>query len=171
MERMTVDVRVGSALKEFIMSTNVTDVLDPDKYSNLWCLLKQHLITVPGNYKPINDRPDYIYILLHHTHGTNTFCVNDDRTYKINTIFRSYLSESGQTVIRRHFEKEFKAAFRNYMRGALNNNPELKIKEAIEEFLNDHNVAMNHISYSMLKKDWYRYNVRNEKKPLCPLCF
>ena len=150
--RMTVDVKVGLAIKEFILSTNGSDVLDPDKYTILWCLMKQHLVTVPGTYRPLIDRSEYIYITLRNKNGVKTYSVTKDKKVSISTIFYSYITPEGQTVIRRHFEKEFKAAFRNYMKGALNNNPDMKINDAIEEFLNDHKVTMNHISMSMLQK-------------------
>lgn len=169
--RMTVDVKVGLAIKEFILSTNGSDVLDPDKYTILWCLMKQHLVTVPGTYRPLIDRSEYIYITLRNKNGVKTYSVNKDKKVSISTIFYSYITPEGQTVIRRHFEKEFKAAFRNYMKGALNNNPDMKINDAIEEFLNDHKVTMNHISMSMLQKDWYRYKIRCMTSSVCPLCF
>lgn len=171
MERLTVDVKVSKAIKEFILSTNKSDTLDPDKYSNLWCLLKQHLITVPGTYKPILDRTDYIYIAIRHKHGAKTYSVPENRVIKIKTLFRPYLSESSQAVISRYFEREFKAAFRNYMYGALNNNPELQVKEAIEEFLNDHEVTCDKISFEMLKQDWYRHKRRKLISNICPICF
>lgn len=171
MERMTVDIKVGKAIKEFVVSTNGSDVLDPDKYTILWCLMKQHLVTVPGNYRPIYDRSEYIYIKLRNSNGIKTYSVPKDAKVKISTLFYSYLTDTGQAVIRKHFEKEFKATFRNYMKGALNNNPELPINDAIEEFLNDHNVTMDHISISMLQKDWYRYRRKCEISKICPLCF
>jgi len=169
--RMTVDVKVGLAIKEFILSTNGSDVLDPDKYTILWCLMKQHLVTVPGTYRPLADRKEFIYITLRNKNGVKTYSVVKDKRVAISTLFYSYLTPQGQAVIRRHFEKEFKAAFRNYMKGALNNNPDMKINDAIEEFLNDHNVTMNYISVSMLQKDWYRYRIKCVTSNVCPLCF
>jgi len=171
MERMTVDVKVGRSIREFIVSTNESDVLDPDKFTILWCLIKQHLVTVPGNYKPLVDRSEYISIKLRNSNDIKTFSVPKNNTTCYSTLFHSHLTELGQSVVRRHFEKEFKATFRNYMRGALNNNPEMKINDAIEEFLLDHNVSMNHISMSMLQKDWYRYRIKCATTKVCPLCF
>lgn len=171
MFRMTVDVKVGMAIKEFIFSTTGNDVLEPEKDTILWCLLKQHLITVPGSYKPLTDRTEYIYIRLRNSNSIAAYNVNRSKKMIISTLFYSYLTPTGQAVIRRHFEKEFKAAFRNYMKGALNNNPEMKILDAIEEFLSDHNVTMNHISVSMLQKDWYRYRMKQVTNKVCPLCF
>ncbi len=171
MERMTVDVHVGKAIREFIVSTNESDVLDPDKFTILWCLIKQHLVTVPGNYKPLRDRSEFISIKLRNSNDIKTYSVPKSKSASYSTIFYSHLTDTGQAVVRRHFEKEFKATFRNYMRGALNNNADMKINDAIEEFLADHNVSMNHISMSMLQKDWYRYRVKCATKKVCPLCF
>lgn len=170
MERLKVDVKVGKTLKEFIVSTNESDVLDPEKDTVLWCLMKQHLITSPG-YLPIADRSEYIQITLRNKNGAKTYSVPDKKRLQLQTLFRCYLDEKGQAVIRKHFEKEFKKTFRDYMRGALNNNPDMKIIDAIEEFCVDHNISMNNISVDMLKKDWYRYRTKSAMKNICPLCF
>lgn len=171
MDRMTVDVKVGKALKEFIVSTNGSDTLDPDKYSILWCLIKQHLVTVPGNYKPLSDRSEFIYIKLRNSNDIKVFSVPKKTRVTYSTLFYSYLTETGQNVVRRHFEKEFKAAFRNYMKGALNNNPEMNINDAIEEFFTDHEISMDNITTAMLQKDWYRFRIKCATRKVCPLCF
>ncbi len=167
---MTVDVKVGKALKEFIVSSNGSDILDPEKDTILWCLMKQHLLTRPG-YMPITDRSEYIYITLRIKNGAKTYHVPEARNMGLQTLFRSYLDEKGQAVIRKHFEKEFKKSFRDYMKGALNNNPDMKIVDAIAEFCSDHMVILNDISISMLQKDWYRYRTKCAVKNVCPLCF
>lgn len=171
MERMTVDVKVGKAIREFIIATSGSDVLDPDKYTILWCLIKQHLTTVPGHYKPLSDRSEYVSIKLRNSNDIKAYSVPKKGKSCYSTLFYSYLTETGQAVVRRHFEKEFKATFRNYMRGALNNNPDMKINDAIEEFLTDHDIAMDHISIAMLQKDWYRYRLKSTTRKVCPLCF
>ena len=170
MERMTVDVKVGKALKEFIVSSNGSDILDPGKDTILWCLMKQHLINRPG-YMLVKDRTEYVYITLRIKNGAKTYSVPDKRNLSMETLFRSYLDEHGQAVIRKHFEKEFKKSFRDYMKGALNNNPDMKIIDAIAEFCADHNVTLNNITISMLQKDWYRYRTKCAVKSVCPLCF
>lgn len=171
MERMTVDVNVGKAVKEFIVSSNGgSDILDPEKDTILWCLMKQHLVTRPG-YLLITDRTEYIYITLRNKNGAKTYSVPDGSNMKLQTLFRSYLDATGQAVIKKHFEKEFKKTFRDYMKGALNNNPDMKIVDAIAEFCSDHNVCLNNITISMLQKDWYRFRAKCAIKMVCPLCF
>jgi len=170
--RMTIDVRVGSALKEFIVSTNNgSDVLDPEKDTILWCRVKQHLLLQPGQYIRIQDRSEYISIILRGTKAGKTYSIDKGRKLQVNTLFRSYLDEAGQAEIRKHFEKEFKNVFRTYMKGCLNNNDDMKIIDAIEEFCHDHNIPMNKISTAMLQKDWYRYRLRCSVKNVCPLMF
>lgn len=168
---MTVDIKVGKAIREFVIATNGSDTLDPDKYTILWCLIKQHLITSPGDYRPIKDKSEYISIMLHNSNDIKTYSVPKKGRATYSTLFYSYLSDVGQAVVKRHFEKEFKATFRNYMKGALNNNPDMKINDAIEEFLSDHNIPLDNISIAMLQKDWYRYRIKLSSKKICPLCF
>lgn len=167
---MTVDVKVGKALKEFIVSTNGSDMLDPEKDTIIWCLIKQHLLTQPG-YVPVPDRSEYVQILLRGAKAAKTYSIQKGRNLQVNTLFRTFLDERGQAVIRKHFEKEFKQTFRNYMKGCLNNNPEMKIIDAIEEFCTDHNVTLDNISVAMLQKDWYRYRMKCSLGNVCPLLF
>ena len=107
MERLSVDVKVGRYLKEFIVSTNGSDELDPEKDSILWCLIKQHLLTQPA-YSAITDRSEYISIKLRGAKAAKTYNANTQSKLQVNTLFRSYLDSSGQDVIKKHFEKEFK---------------------------------------------------------------
>lgn len=51
-EMMTVNVRVGACLREYVISTRGGDVIVPAKDSVLWCLLKQHLVTSAFGYVP-----------------------------------------------------------------------------------------------------------------------
>lgn len=171
MELMTVDVRVGPILKEYIIASSGSDVLVPEKDTVLWALLKQHLVTCPTTYVPITDRTEYIQIALRTTKAAATYSVVSERKLLINTLFRSFLTNSGQNVIRRHFAKEFKKSFRDYMKGALNNNSSIQIKDAIEKFCEDNKVTMNKISYEMLKKDWYRFSKKNNAQSVCTLIF
>lgn len=167
--RMTVDCKVGCILKEFIISTNGSDKLDPDKNSFLWALVKQHLVTLSSS-NPVIDRKEYISILMRYNESAKMYSVPSQKIVSINTLFRCYISEKGQAVIRKHFEKEFKKTFHDYMKGAMNNT-DLQIKDAIEEFCNDHNLSLDRVSFDMLKKDWYRYRMKKQIQEICPLVF
>lgn len=163
-EILTVDVRVGAALREWVMSTTGSDTLIPPKDSTLWCLLKQHLVTSAAGYSPVgfDERGEYIRIGLRNTHAARSYNVPSGRVVQLNTLFRCFLTPTGERVVRRHLEQEFKRCFRNYMTGCCNNS-ELKIIDAIEEFCNDHNIdGTNYITIEMLRKDWYRYRQREE---------
>lgn len=167
--RMNVDCKVGAVIKEFIVSTNGSDVLDPDKNSFLWALVKQHLVTA-AHSSPVDDRREYISILMRYTESTKMYSVPSQKVVSINTLFRCYITEKGQAIIRKHFEKEFKKTFHDYMKGAMNNS-DLQIKDAIEEFCNDHNLSLDKVSFDMLKKDWYRYRMKSQIQAICPLLF
>lgn len=169
MNRISVDVKVGRIVREFIVSSTGTDVLDPDKHSVVWCLTKQHLVTAPKHYNKIPDRSEYISILLRNRKSCDTYSVPADRVLQVNTLFRTYLSEKGHNVIKLHFEKQLKSVFRNYMTGCINNNPDIKIITAIENFCTEHKLTMDNISVEMLKKDWYRYRLNKTAKNFCPL--
>lgn len=169
---ITVDVCVGKELRDFIVKYGGTDLIIPDKGSNLWCLVKQHLQTVPTDYHLLPDRSEYIRIkLLQSGSRTKAYCLEKNAVIKINTIFRSYLDSSGQYVIKRYFEKEFKNVFRVYMRGCMNNNPDIKILEAITEFCLDYNIEFDKTFLSKLQKDWYRFKIKDALRPVNPLCF
>lgn len=168
---MIIDVKVGKVLREFIISTNGSEVLDPQKDTLLWCRVKQHLILQPAHYTRITDRSEYISIIMRGTKAGRTYNIDYGRNLQVHTLFRSYLDESGQSAIKTVLEKEFKKTFRDYMKGCLNNNDKMKIIDAIEEFCMDHNITLVNISISTLQKDWYRYRLKCTLTNVCPLIF
>jgi hypothetical protein len=171
METMYVDVKVGRTLKDFIVHSNGSDILSPEKDTVLWCLVKQHLLTVPGSYTSLSDRSEYIQIELLKKHGAQTFSAVEGKKIQVNTLFRTYFDKNGQEVIRKHFNKHFKNVFRTYMAGCLNNNPDIKVIEAITEFLLDNEINVNPKDLQKLQKDWYRHRLKLEGKKICPICF
>ena len=130
-DMMTVDVRVGSCLREYVVCTRGCDVIVPAKDSVLWCLLKQYLVTSADGYAP--PHPDlageYIRIALRNAHSARSYSVPSGRVVQLNTLFRCFLDPTGERVIRRHLEHEFKKTFHDYMMGC-SNNTDLKITEA-----------------------------------------
>ena len=162
-DMQTVQVKVSRALREYILSINDgSDIVVPDKRSLLWGLVKMHLDLVPAGYIPVPLKPqdDFIRISLLKSRRTKSFSIPKDRVLEINTLFRNYLTEEGQKAIAEYLSRSFKLTFRSYMAGALSNNPELQIKEAILEFCSDHNICMDDITYAALRKDWFRYRKR-----------
>lgn len=160
---MTVDVRISRPLREYVLSVNGgSDTIRPERGSLLWGLVKLHLDLVPREYRPVppDQRQDYIRIALYRVRQTRSYNLNTGRNMVINTLFRNYLNEEGQRAVASHIAGGFKQTFRAYMGGALSNNPELTIHDAIYEFCSDYNISMDSITYDMLRKDWYRFKKR-----------
>ncbi|MCL1942563.1 MAG: hypothetical protein FWF54_03315 [Candidatus Azobacteroides sp.] len=168
------------------MSTNPNepkDLLVPKRYDWLWLLIKQNLTTVPGNYTPLSeeDRKDYIRISLLDASGSKVYVrnrskfknlLNPHKVY-INTMFRSYLTDSGQNEIANHLRRIFKEKLHTFVQGAVYANPKLEQKEAIIMFCEIYKIEFNEISYDMLRKSWDRSNakkiIRNSKFSFCPI--
>ena len=174
----TVDVNVGAFLRQWIVNTYGTDIIRVDKDSNIWYMIKQHLETLPEDYSPLPSRDEYIsFVLLTDRSRTTAYAEPtekhpDRKSYRVNTLYRCSISKRGEYIIRRFLTKQFKNAFHNYMRGALNNNPELSITEAITEFLLDACQAdLSKKVISTLCKDWYRYRKKYPDEFKIPIFF
>lgn len=174
----TVNVRVGSDMRKWIVNAYGTDTIRLDKDMNLWCIIKQHLELLPDGYSGLDDPDEYIaFVLLTDGGNTRAYAGPDARhpyrqSYRVNTLYRCAISERGENIVRRFFKKQFKNCFHNYMRGALNNNPELSITEAITEFLTD--AAWPDIDnriISSLCKDWYRFRQKYPDSFMVPVFF
>ena len=169
---MTVDVKVSRPIREYVLSINDgSDLIKPERGSLLWGLIKLHLDLVPETYRPVppDKRQDYIRIALYRTRSTKSYTVNTGRNMEVNTLFRNYLNEEGQRAVSDHIARGFKQTFRAYMGGALGNNPDLTIHDAVYEFCSDYNISMDSITYDMLRKDWYRFKKRCPGPGLIPV--
>lgn len=159
-----VDVKVGPLLKEFVVSTNGSDLLIPQKDDILWCMCKQNLLTAPPVPVIIRDRSEYIRIALVATESsTRTYNIYREKNTRINTLFRNYFNEEGQARICNYLMKLYHSTFIVYMESHLAANPECKIKKAIGAFLTAYNIKMDFITYEALKKYWYRHCKKKEK--------
>lgn len=161
-DRAMVSVKVHPALKEYILAINCgSDIITPQRDSRLWGLVKMYLEPVPAGYKPvpIEGTPDCIRIALYRA-SRMAYSFPDRGTVSIHTLYRDYINETGQRVIARHLMLGFKQTFRAYMNGALSNNPDLDISEAIDEFCADYRIENERITIDMLRKDWYRFRLR-----------
>ncbi len=167
---LTVDVKVGRALREFVISTKGNDILVPEKNSLLWGILKQHLVVSATGYTPIpeEEEKEYIRVAVRYTHSAVTYSVPSRKKIQVNTLFRTFLSSKGECIIRRHLSRELRKSFRDYMRGCLNNNPDIQIVEAIRRFCTESNIEPdNIITIEALRKDWYRYISFPQDKKQC----
>lgn len=183
MEVLTVDVRVGKVLKEYILCTTGGDTLTPDKDSILWGLMKQYLCTYPeekeaNSAEPgknsagksagcegnsADDKEEYIKIAFRkYANNVKAYCREANKVMIVNTFYRCYMTHSAQTTIRKFLYKEFKKTFLDYMRGALSNNCDMKVIEGIEEFCHDHQLTLDFITYEMLRKTWYRFTLKHQ---------
>lgn len=160
--RACVYVKVSPALREYILAVNSgSDIIVPSRGSRLWGLVKMYLEPVPRDYEPMpaDGDPNYIRIALYMTKRP-VWSIPTGDIVTLNILYRDHLSEDGQRAVAKHLMGEFKSTFRAYMTGALSNNPELNIREAIDEFCSDYGIETENITVEMLLKDWYRFRQR-----------
>jgi len=91
------------------------------------------------------------------------FNIHTNKNLEENFLYRNYLDEAGQSQVENFLMRGLKKTFRAFMTGAVSCNDSQEIKSAIYKFCEIHNIAMDAISYEMLKKDWYRYRARHPK--------
>ncbi|MDD4641346.1 MAG: hypothetical protein PHF92_08340 [Bacteroidales bacterium] len=171
MERFSVDVNVGRTLRSFIIQTNGSSVVDPDKGSILWCLVKQHLNLRPQQEYSLPEVDGVIKILLRSGDSIKTYSHTRSGLLNCNMLYRCYLDEIGQASIRRHFEKNMKHLFHVFMAGYMAANPEAGILYAITDFCLEYNIEFDNTTLGALRKDWYRYRQKSTETKICPLVF
>lgn len=164
---LTVSVRVNRALREYLVCANGgSDILHLDWKSPLWIAVKSRLRTSPRDYKPVaaSGSPDIVRIELPTTSGGKKL-YNDDRNTEIhnNFLFRNWLDEQGQRVVEELLAKRFKKTFRDFLTGAFAVSPDTPIKDAIYTFCECYHITMEHVTFEMLRKDWYRYKHRSAR--------
>lgn len=167
---MTVLVKVHPALREYLVSINNSETIVPERGTQLWGLVSMYLECTPPDSHPVpeGDTPaDSIRIAIFNSHS-RTWCAELDRSIFQDTIFRNYLSPKSQRVIARHLMADFKHTFRAYMTGAINNNPDISITEAIDEFCEDYHITMQQLTLDLLRKDWYRWRVSSSGSSKAP---
>ena len=169
----TASVKVLPCLREFILCVNGgSDIITPGRESKLWGIVKMHLDLVPPDYKPVpaSGSEDCIRIAIFRSHR---MCYNrNSRKFEpgkkrpnpniiVDTIWRNYLNPVGQEAVASHLMHTFKLTYRSYMTGALGNNPELSIHDAIYSFCELYHITMENITYEMLRKDWFRFRKKH----------
>ena len=169
----TASVKVLPCLREFILCVNGgSDIIIPGRESKLWGIVKMHLDLVPPDYKPVpasgSDNCIRIAIFRSHRMCYNRNSHKYDPGKKrpnpnivVDTIWRNYLNPVGQEAVASHLMHTFKLAYRSYMTGALGNNPELRIHDAIYSFCELYHITMENITYEMLRKDWFRFRKKH----------
>lgn len=169
----TASVKVLPCLREFILCINGgSDIITPGRESKLWGIVKMHLDLIPPDYKPVpaSGSDDCIRIAIYRSHR---MCYNrNSRKFDpgkkrpnpnivVDTIWRNYLNPVGQEAVASYLMHTFKLTYRSYMTGALGNNPELSIHDAIYSFCELYHITMENITYEMLRKDWFRFRKKH----------
>lgn len=168
----SVDIKVGRMIRQWMIYFQGSDYLKIDKRTNLWAIVRQNLELLPNDWKPLDDRSEYITIELLDSDARPYYNRTAGRELYINDLYRCYISEAGQESIRRYFENQFRNAFTVYMVARFSN-PEygLKIQEAITDFLMDYNLEVDRKVLSRLMKYWYRFRVKYPEKFPLPIFF
>ena len=152
-ERPTITVKLKPYLQEFLNSELRRSLVS--KRNILGVILMPLLEKVPGDAPPyIPKGPEYMTFTLPFTRD-------------INIRGNIWISPENQIMLEKYLEWHFKQLFFNYM------NDKVRylgsFKKAILQFCADYDLAMNHINYEMLKKDYYRKRKRNDKEKSLPL--
>lgn len=177
----TVSVKVLPCLREFILSVNGgSDIITPGRESKLWAIVKMHLDLVPSDFKPTpaSGDPSCIRIALFRSHRVQ-YNVNSHKfepgkkrpnpQFIVDTIWRNHLNQVGQEAVASYLMHTFKMTYRSYMTGALGNNPDLTIHDAIYSFCELYHIAMENITYEMLRKDWFRFRKKHGNDCAIPI--
>lgn len=169
----TVDVKVGTFLKQWVVNVYGSETIKLGKDSNLWSIIKQYLELLPSEYHPLKEKEEYItFVLLKNGGDTHIYDEVKKKEIQPNMLYRCHLSERGCNIIRRFLTKQFKNTFHNYMRGAMNNNADISITEAITEFLQDScQPVIDNKIISTLSKDWYRFRLKYPDEYRIPIFF
>lgn len=174
-DNMIIDVRVNSAVREFIISTKGSDIIVPEKRDWIWLLLKQKLIPAPIGATQDIPEEELIRVSLLDASGSKVYAQDVDRTIYMNTLFRFWLDKKGQYSIARHLNTQFKECFHNFMAGAIFTNPAIKQKDAVDDFCECYNISYDKITFDMLFKSWQRSSQRNRilkgESNECPIVF
>jgi hypothetical protein len=159
MSQISVDVKVSRILKEFILCTNKSDNLVPEKYDDILKSIMPLLKTTPSGWKPIQDRSEYIRITLPYNR-------------EVDTRYRNYLDDIGQRCIELRLNKTFKSIFHNYVLAYVMAGRQQR--EGIEDFCDIYQLKCDNIDYEMLKKSWDRSHEKKLWKnstTRCPVIF
>ena len=181
MEGSFVVIRVHPTIREFIIDTNGSDLIVPNKDDLLWKITKANLTTWYEDSGKTADGDCTIRIALLDSHSEKVF-TNFAGKYRgkysnyihMNSMYRTYITEQGMNDIARELRMRFKDAFHTFVMGALVGNPKLKQKDAFTLFIDKFNLSENEITFEMLKKSWDRSDHKKSvfsKKSFCTILF
>lgn len=166
-----VDIKVGSFIRQWVLTVNGTDQIHLDKRSNLWGIVRQNLDLLPQDYTILTDRSEYISIELLDSDGKIAYNIPAGKEIYVNELYRCYISEAGQNAVKRYLENQLRNAFRVYMVGRFSDGKKEMITHAIGSFLADYDLPMDRTMINRLSKDWYRFRQKNQEKIPLPIFF
>ena len=147
----TADIQVGSFIRQWVITNTGSDTVRLDKRANLWS--------------------EYISFELLDSGSAPCYNRDADRKMYINELYRCYIGEDTQAVIRRYLENQFRNAFRIYMTSRYADGSSEKIRRAIASFLLEYDLPVNPRIIARLSKDWYRWRVKHPMKSPIPIFF
>lgn len=169
--RVTVDVKVGAFIRQWVIAYTGSDIISLEKRSNLWAIVKQNLELLPNDFKPLADRSEYLAVELLETHARQYWNVPADKMVQMNELYRCHICESGQAAIARYLENQFRAHFHVYMVARFSDESKEPIRHAIGSFLADYDLPMDDAIMGRLSKDWYRFRQKHKEKYPIPIFF
>lgn len=167
----TADIQVGSFIRQWVITNTGSDTVRLDKRANLWGIVKENLELLPEDYRPLQDRSEYISFELLDSGSAPYYNRDADRKMYINELYRCYIGEDTQAVIRRYLENQFRNAFRIYMTSRYADGSSEKIRSAIASFLLEYDLPVNPRIIARLSKDWYRWRVKHPMTSPIPIFF
>lgn len=173
-EKYQVSVNVGKDVREFITNSNGSDVIEPEKESVLWSMIKPNLITSTQAAEltfDFNPESCIKIAIMRKTGIRKVYNYFDKKEIVTNTQYRYIISPEGQSMIRKHFQKVLKQAFHIYMTGYFSSREDAPISEAVTAFCLDCNIEVTDTVIERYRKDWFRFRLKDNIKNFCPLIF
>lgn len=171
-KRLSVPVRVGKELREFIITSTGSELLSPGKNTVLWSLVRPWLRSEPVTGLEIRDPLEDIHIALRMKESNRIYSFASDKVTCINTCYTHFwLDPRGEAAVRRHFETSFRLVFHVYMAGYSAGSTGTVQLDAITSFCLDYGITVSEKLLQRLDKDWYRWRRKHGEDPVCPLLY
>lgn len=171
-KRISVDIRVGREIRDFIVTSTGSDLLSPGKRTVLWSLVRPWLRCDPVPDMQERDPLETVRIALRMKDSNRIYSFAADKVTCINTsLTHFYIDPRGEAAVRRHFETSFKHVFHVYMAGYSAGSTGQAQLDAITSFCLDYGITVTEKLIQRLDKDWYRWRRKHGEDPVCPLLF
>lgn len=156
--RIPLQIKVHPVVREFIVSTTGSDVIEPLPNTNFYKRIQFILQLRPKDYNESYLKRRF------RRDATITILVGQSNISprKLNPLYRNHLDDYRQNQISRELYKGFKDIFHNYVFAYMRGGGKQQ-KHGIQDFCSVYNLTLDRITYEMLKKSWDR---SDEKKIL-----